>query len=182
VKNTLATVQAIMSSTARSSISMDEFQQSFTSRITSLAKTHSLLADNQRQAVSFKELLHAELEPYDDGSGKRIILDGPSIMLPSELAVPMGMAIHELTTNAAKHGALAEMGSSVVVHWKIIHGDSGRKLFWEWREHDGPPVKPPTREGFGSRLLNRVLTVQTGAEVTINYQPEGLHVVAILPL
>jgi two-component sensor histidine kinase len=144
-----------------------------------LARTHSLLTDARWQAVSFEELLRAELEPYDDGTGKRIVLDGPSIELPSDLAVPIGMAVHELTTNAAKHGALGELGGRIEVRWSLTNADD---LRWVWNEHDGPPVELPTREGFGSRLLNRVLTVQTGADVNIAYDPDGLRVTVTIPL
>jgi two-component sensor histidine kinase len=182
VKNTLATVQAIMGSTARSSATIEEFRHAFGARINSLARTHTLIAQEDRQAVDFHDLLWAELEPYDDGSGQRIVLDGPRVVLPSELAIPIGMAVHELTTNAAKHGALAEMGSSVEVRWKVSSESEQRALLWEWNEHDGPPVELPTREGFGSRLLNRVLTVQTGADVKIDYQRDGLCVRASVPL
>jgi PAS domain S-box-containing protein len=182
VKNTLATVQAIMGSTARSSVSMEEFQRAFAARIASLANTHSLLAEDRWQVVGFRELLEAELAPYDDGTGKRIVLDGPPVVLSSELAVPIGMAVHELTTNAAKHGALAEIGSSVVVRWSLLQEQGARKLRWEWREHDGAPVELPTREGFGSRLLRRVLTAQIGADVDIEFARDGIRVLVLVPI
>ena len=181
VKNTLTTVQAIMGSTARVAQTMEQFQQAFTARIASLARTHSLLTDAKWQSVPFRDLLRAELEPYDDGSEKRIILSGPPVELPSELAVPIGMAVHELTTNAAKHGSLAEFGGRVEVRWTVIN-ETARHLRWVWNEHDGPPVELPTREGFGSRLLNRVLTVQTGADVKVDYDADGLRVTVAVPL
>lgn len=181
VKNTLTTVQAIMGSTARSAPSASEFQHAFASRIRSLARTHSLLTEAHWQTVSFGELLRAELDPYDDGSARRIILCGSQIELPSELAVPIGMAVHELTTNAAKHGSLAEYGGRIEVRWEVCDGLT-RQLRWVWNEHDGPPVQLPTREGFGSRLLKRVLTVQTGADVHIDYDPDGLRVTVEVPL
>jgi len=107
---------------------------------------------------------------------------GPAVVLPSDVAVPLGMAVHELTTNAAKYGALSELGSSIHVRWELIDGGGAEKLRWEWTEHDGPRVEAPTREGFGSRLLRRVLTTQTGADVDVNFAPEGLRVTAIVPL
>jgi PAS domain S-box-containing protein len=182
VKNTLATVQAIMGSTARMALSIEEFQQSFQARIASLAKTHALLANDEWQTVSFRDLIAAELDPYDDGSGKRIVLDGPNVTLPSELAVPIGMAVHELTTNAAKYGALAEFGTSVHVKWRVEGLGDSEALLWQWKEHDGPPVATPTREGFGSRLLRRVLTAQTGADVDLDFAPDGLRVAVRVPL
>jgi PAS domain S-box-containing protein len=182
VKNTLATVQAIMGSTARAALSVEEFQLSFQARIASLAKTHSLLANDEWQTVSFDHLLAGELEPFDDGSGRRIRLEGPRVVLPSDIAVPLGMAVHELTTNAAKYGALSELGSSVHVRWDVVGADNERKLWWEWKELGGPKVEVPTREGFGSRLLRRVLNMQIGAEVDIDFAPDGLQVTVTVPL
>ncbi|MCJ2117053.1 PAS domain-containing protein [Methylobacterium sp. J-001] len=182
VKNTLATVQAIMSSTARSSVTTREFQHAFGGRIASLAKTHTLLTEDRFQSVPFRDLLWAELEPYDDGGQIRIRLEGPDVVLTSELAVPVGMAVHELTTNAAKHGALAEFGGRIEVTWSLAETEAGHRLTWIWNEHDGPPVALPTREGFGSRLLKRVLSTQAHAEVDIDYDPDGLRVTVNLPL
>jgi PAS domain S-box-containing protein len=182
VKNTLATVQAIMSSTIRASTSLDEFQQAFIGRVASLAKTHSLLADDQWQTVLFRDLLCVELDPYDDDSARRVRLTGPPVELPSSLAVPIGMAVHELTTNAVKYGALAELGGSVEVTWSIADGDAGRRLLWTWIERNGPPVQPPQHQGFGSRLLQRVLTSQIHAEVEVKFEAEGLRVHVEVPL
>lgn len=106
VKNTLTTVQAVMSATMR------EFQKAFAGRFASLAQTDALLTEDRSQAVIFLDLLRAELQPYENGSQKRITLQGPPTVLPSALAVPIGMAVHELTTNAAKYGALARMAGS----------------------------------------------------------------------
>ena len=181
VKNTLTTVQAIMGSTARAAETTEDFQRAFTARIASLARTHSLLTEAKWQSVAFGDLLRTELEPYDDGSEHRITLAGPPVELSSELAVPIGMAVHELTTNAAKHGALGELGGRVEVRWSVEKEDVCR-LCWVWNEHDGPPVELPTHEGFGSRLLKRVLAVQTGADVKIDYDPDGLRVTVSLPL
>lgn len=182
VRNTLATVQAVAGSTIRSARSMEEFKESFLGRINALSKTHSLLTDDYWQAASLRELLAFQLQPYKDGSARQVRLDGPAIELPSELAVPVSMAIHELTTNAAKYGSLSVEGGHLVVSWTIGEGEGGRVLHLEWRERNGPPVTPPSREGFGSRLIERVLTTQASATVTIDYPPEGLCFRADIPL
>lgn len=182
VKNTLATVQAIMGSTARSSSSMEQFQQAFIGRIASLGKTHSLLTEERWQTVSLHELVCLELEPYDDATGKRIQIRGQYVELAPDLAVPIGMAIHEMTTNAVKYGALSEFGGVITVTWHLRTEDGQRKLHLEWIERHGPPVEPPTRQGFGSRLLERVLTTQIHADVTTDYRPEGLHIQVTMPL
>jgi two-component sensor histidine kinase len=182
VRNTLATVQAIMSSTAHASSSIDEFKQAFMGRIACLSKTHALLTDDRDQAVSFRDLLASELDAFDDGSARRIRLTGPQIELPSRLAVPLGMAVHELTTNAAKYGALSEFGGAVEVRWSRMVAADGEKLDCTWRERNGPAVQEPKRRGFGSRLLHHVLEAQTRAEVTIDYRPDGLRCRLVVPL
>ena len=178
VKNTLATVQAVMNATLRSSQGLDAFRDAFTNRIASLAKTHSLITDDRAQAVPFGGLLWAELQAYDEPGRDRILLDGPEVLLPSETAVPVGMALHELATNAVKHGALNDPHGRVAVTWTV----EGGSLAVTWNEHDGPPVPLPTSEGFGSRLLKRILTAQIGADVDIDFDPDGLRVSLNIPL
>jgi PAS domain S-box-containing protein len=175
VKNTLATVQAIVSATARSAETIEDFYQGFVGRIVSLAHTHNLLTDDDWQTASLRQLLESELGPYDDASGRRVALDGPAVELPSDAAVPIGMAIHELTTNAAKHGALSAPDGRVEVRWSAPERDGGAVLAFAWTEEGGPPVGEPTRQGFGSRLLRRVLATQLGATVTIDFDPAGLR-------
>jgi PAS domain S-box-containing protein len=180
VKNTLATVQAVLNATTRSSLSVAEFSRALTGRITSLARTHALITEDTRQAASFEGLLRAELDPYDERG--RMTLDGPRVILPSELAVPVGMALHELTTNALRHGSLADPNGRLDVTWWVEDGAGGHALRWDWAEHDGPPAAHPTREGFGHRLLNKVLATQTGAEVDVDFAPDGLRVSVRMPL
>jgi PAS domain S-box-containing protein len=180
VRNTLATVQAIASASARSADTIETFNQSFAGRIDALSKTHSLLTDDNRQVVPLRELLAFQLGPYG-GTGTQITLSGPTIELPSNLAVPISMAIHELTTNAAKHGSLSVEGGELEVTWEIRREDGARTLRFTWRERNGPRVEPPTRHGFGSRLLERVLATQVHAELDVRYDPEGLRFVADIP-
>jgi len=180
VKNTLATVQAVLNATMRSSASMVEFSQAFGGRIVSLARTHALITEDEGQAASFEGLLRSELESYDEGG--RIALDGPHLMLPSELAVPVGMALHELTTNALRHGALAHPDGRIAVSWAVEDGPVGRSLAWTWREHGGPLAPPPLREGFGMRLLNKILTAQTSAQVDVGSDEGGLRFDVRIPL
>ena len=112
VKNTLAMVQAITGSTARAVDNIEDFKTALFGRIQSLAKTHLLLADDEH-AVKFDHILHSELDAFDDGSHERIVLSGPDVALTSHLAVSLGMAIHELTANAAKFGAPSIYGGKV---------------------------------------------------------------------
>ncbi|MCJ2033009.1 HWE histidine kinase domain-containing protein [Methylobacterium sp. J-068] len=180
VKNTLATVQAVLNATMRSAVSLPEFGRAFTGRIVSLARTHALITEDQAQVASFESLLRAELDPYSENS--RITLRGPDLRLPSELAVPVGMALHELTTNALRHGALADPNGRVTVTWAVEDRSDDKWLAWVWKEHDGPPPSLPTREGFGMRLINRILAAQTGAEVDVAADPDGLRISIGLPV
>jgi two-component sensor histidine kinase len=186
VKNTLATVQAIVGSTARNATSVASFYEAFVGRIVSLAHTHALLTGATWQVASLRDLLANELKPYADDDpdirDARVTLNGPAVELSSEIAVPIGMAIHELTTNAAKYGALSTGTGRVAVSWEIEPDGAYGTLRFEWRESGGPPVTPPNRQGFGSRLLERVFTTQVRAVVEIEYPPEGFRLTMRAPL
>jgi two-component sensor histidine kinase len=181
VKNTLATVQAVVGSTARSAGS-EEFYRAFTGRIVSLANTHTLLTEAFWQTASLRELLEKELGPYMDDAGERVLLDGPTVDLPSQIAVPLGMAVHELTTNAAKFGALSTVSGRVRIAWNVERGAEGRVLHLDWVEMGGPEVRPPQRRGFGSQLIERVLKVQLEAQVQADFAPAGLRLRLAAPL
>jgi len=181
VKNTLATVQAIMGSTARSCDTIEDFKTALIGRIGSLAKTHVLLSEEGRVAT-FADILHSELDAFDDGSGERIKLSGPSVDLPSRLAVSLGMAVHELATNAAKYGALSVYGGKVTVAWTVVIDAERHTLNIDWVESGGPPVTEPVRQGFGARLLNFVLPGQIQAKTTIEYRPDGVRVHCMVPI
>ncbi|WP_227383247.1 PAS domain-containing protein [Microvirga rosea] len=183
VKNTLATVQAIVGSTARTASNIEEFYQGFVGRIVSLARTHNILTEDYWQKAPLEELIQTELGPYDDETRKRITIQGPSVELPSEAAVPIGMAVHELTTNAAKHGALSTFGGKVEVTWSVEEKEKGKRvLLFNWVEQGGPRVTEPTRQGFGTRLLQRVLTTQLNADVNMDYSESGLRFHMVMPI
>lgn len=182
VKNTLATVQALLGASARSATSVDAFYASFSARVVSLAKTHNLLTEDYWQQAPLRDMLMNELGPYNDSEGSRIVLDGPRVDLVGDLAVPTGMAIHELTTNAAKHGALSIPEGRIRVNWRVQQADEGQVLLLDWTERDGPPTEAPTRKGFGSTLLQRVLTVQCQAKIEFDFQTAGLHFTMRAPL
>jgi two-component sensor histidine kinase len=175
VKNTLATVQALVGATRRSTGSFDAFYRSFSNRITSLAKTHTLLTEDYWQTAPLREIALSELKPFAESRQPRFMLIGPPVELSADLAVPVGMALHELTTNAICHGALSVPGGHVEVRWSVDEGEGVRKLHLEWRERGGPPVGEPQHQGFGTTLLQRVLPMQCKAEVEVQYDPEGLR-------
>jgi two-component sensor histidine kinase len=133
--------------------------------------------------VPFDAMLHSELDPFDDASGKRVVMNGPAVEISARHAVPIGIALHELTTNSAKYGALSTLGGRVDADWRIL-AETGeqRHLEFDWTESDGPNVKKPDREGFGSQLLTTVLPRQINAETEVRWLPEGLHVRIRIPL
>jgi PAS domain S-box-containing protein len=182
VRNTLAMVQGVMTTTAKSSANIEEFQEAFAGRIASLAKTHAVLTEQLQQSISFQQLLTQELGPHAGDQGLRIRLSGPAVHLPSQIAVPLGMAVHELTTNAVRHGALARQEGRLEVGWSMIEKDGEPALLCEWNEFAGTPVTPRCRDGFGSMLLERVLPQQIRAEVKVDFAPEGIRLRMAVPL
>jgi two-component sensor histidine kinase len=174
IRNTLALVQSLLGSTARSSRSIDEFYAAFSARIASLAKTQTLLTENYWQTACLREMLEQELRPVIKGRHDRAVLHGGPVDLSADLAVPLGMALHELTSNAARHGALSVPEGGVEVAWRVRRVNGARKLHLRWAERGGPTIQEPKHRGFGSTLLERVLPMQTNADVQITYKPQGL--------
>jgi PAS domain S-box-containing protein len=182
VRNTLAIAQAIVGSTAKTSDTIEGFKDSLIGRISALARTHLLMSDGTRKSVPFDLMLHSELDPFDDDTGERIVMKGPAVEISTRHAVPLGMVLHELTTNSAKYGALSTLGGRLDVTWRLSIEADRRKLEFEWVESGGPPVLAPAREGFGTQLLNTVLPRQANAETSLDFRPDGVRVRVTLPL
>ena len=164
-----------MGATGRSTGSFDAFYRSFSKRITSLARTHSLLTEDYWQTAPLREIALNELKPFAESRQPRFMLLGPSVELAADLAVPVGMALHELTANAVRYGALSVPEGYVELRWHVGELDGVRKLHLQWTEIGGPPVTEPKHDGFGSTLLQRVLPMQCNAEVKISYDRLGLR-------
>ncbi|WP_258045526.1 sensor histidine kinase [Mesorhizobium sp. NBSH29] len=175
VKNNLATVQSIVNFTLRTSDTMDAFNTGITHRIGALARCHSLLTNNVGQLSALHAIILNELAPYDDG--RRVELVGPETAVSDDVAMALAMAIHELTTNAAKYGSLSAVNGSLQITWNVTKDEDGsRHLTLRWRERGGPPVRQPTRRGFGSILLGRMLGHQLKGSVQIDYPIDGVEV------
>jgi PAS domain S-box-containing protein len=179
VKNTLANVQAIMGATARSAHTIEDFMEALIGRIGSLARTHLLLAEDGK-AVGFEDILGTELDPFDDRT--RIVLIGPPVALPTPIAVSLGMAVHEMVTNAARFGALSVHDGKVEVTWRVTIEATRRTLEFDWVESGGPKVTGPERKGFGTRLMELVLPGQIQAKSRIEYAAEGIRAHYTVPL
>jgi len=174
VKNTLATVQTMAKLTGRSAPDHETYKGSLEARILALSKTHNLLTEAAWETVSLRDIFRTELEPYDDGSGRRIVLDGPPVPLAPRVAVALGMAAHELTTNAAKHGSLSVPEGRVLVRWEVTATGNGNRLHLTWKETGGPAVTQPSRTGFGSRLLQQGIARDLNGETHLDFAVEGL--------
>lgn len=182
VKNTLATVQAMVGATMRSSASFETFKEKFGRRIAALAKTHTLITDHPDQAASLKDLLRGEIEVFGYDPA-RMTLRGPEVLLPSRMVVPFGMTIHELATNAAKYGALSVPEGALAITWKLEVDADGTTLFFDWTESGVSLVQASRNaDGFGSLLLKKILRQQIGAELAMTYNPDGLRVLGTIPI
>lgn len=170
VKNTLSVVQAIAHQTFRGVAG--DARAAFEGRLLALARSHDLLTHSNWRSVSIKELAFASVQNTAGGDG-RISIVGPEIVLSAREAVALGMAFHELTTNALKYGALSNDSGSIELSWQLDPG-TPRKLKVVWRESGGPPVKPPGRSGFGSVLLEKILASDLNANIELDFRPTGL--------
>ncbi|MGO4637759.1 sensor histidine kinase [Mesorhizobium sp. 2RAF45] len=182
VKNTLANVRAMMGATAKSSGSVDDFVRDFSARIVSLADTHSMLTDDYWQMASLHKLLESELRHYDTTDKSRVVLEGPNVALVADIAIPIGMAFHELASNSSKYGALSRPTGRLEVRWSVSNSEGERMLNLDWLEKGGPKVEQPRRRGFGTTLLEKVVAVQCQAKVELNYHPDGLRFAMALTL
>jgi PAS domain S-box-containing protein len=177
VKNTLATVQSIASQTLRHMPSPDDFESSFTSRLVALSRAHDLLTAENWEGAPLRSVLAHELAPHGSAA-ERIELDGPQVELGPRTALSLAMAFHELATNAAKYGALSAEGGRLSVFWSQENG----RLLLTWAETGGPAVEPPSRRGFGSRLIERSITHELRGELDVDYAPQGLRCRLTVPL
>lgn len=172
VKNTLATVQSIAAQTFRSTPDPEVFRQKFSERLGALARTHDMLTKGNWRGVSLRGLIEAELAHVP--APERIHVVGTDVVLPPEMAVPIGLILHELTTNAIKYGALSANEGRLDVGWIRSRTEAAPfGLTLTWTERDGPTVSQPTRTGFGSRLVSQLS--RSLGEAESEYRPEGLR-------
>ena len=183
VKNTLASIQAIAVQTLARAPSLDVFQESFLARLQALSHTHNLLAVDAWQGVSLAAIVMSELAPYEDADHPaRVQLHGEDRQLTPKIALAMSMALHELTTNALKYGALSLSTGRIEVSWKTVDSDAQPWLHLCWQELDGPVVQAPTSRGFGTRLIATGLAYELDGKVALDFAPAGVRCLIELPL
>ena len=169
VKNSLAVVQSIAEQTLRLGEVPEEVRQGLSGRLSALATAHNVVTKEKWAPASMSEIIRDVLRPFcTDG---RCAVEGPDVPLSPTTAATLGLAVHELATNAAKYGALKNEDGQVSIRWSF--NDDG--LTWEWRETGGPLVQKPQRRGFGTKMIERALARQLGGTVTMEFLPEGLR-------
>ncbi|WP_302480041.1 PAS domain S-box protein [Sphingomonas bacterium] len=173
VKNTLATVSAVVNQTLRNAASLEEASAVVGGRIASLATAHELLLRDEVEGATVADIVAGVLRPFDGGDGNLYTARGPDIRLSPAVTLALSMALHELATNAAKYGALSTTGT-VAIRWDLIGQNEMRRFSFSWIEQGGPPVTPPTRTGFGSRMIERVMAQHIRGSASIDYRPEGV--------
>jgi PAS domain S-box-containing protein len=182
-KNLLAVVMAI----ARHTVAYrpEDFLQRFQARIHSLATGYDLLINNAWKGVDLRQLIDLHLAHFKDLAGKRIFATGPDVRINASAVQPVGMALHELATNASKYGALSTSSGRVEITWGIEKspGDAQAKdqFHLSWIESGGPPVLKPTRKGFGTAVVQKMIEMSLSAEVKIKYDRKGLSWIVVCP-
>ncbi|XYD11548.1 HWE histidine kinase domain-containing protein [Methylobacterium sp. NMS12] len=184
VKNTLATVQSIAAQTFRGQTDQTA-RAVFDARMAALSNAHNVLVEDNWESASLRSVVERALAPHllAEVDAGRFRLQGPDARLHPKVAVTLAMALHELMTNAAKYGALSTPEGQVAVTWSLHDRDDDRQqldLFWE--ERGGPTVAPPTRKGFGSRLIERQLPLEFDGSAAITYAPTGVTCQMRIPL
>ncbi|HWG06644.1 MAG TPA: PAS domain S-box protein [Beijerinckiaceae bacterium] len=173
-KNLLAVIQAMARQTAMGGGTAEDYEQRFTARLQALARSYDLLVTENWHGASAGELVRMQLSHYSDLIPTRIEIGGPYVMLKPEAAENIGLALHELSTNAAKYGALSNDGGRVAVHWWLGEQDGLRRFYIEWREIGGPPVSAPQREGFGQKVMKRIAAHALEGNVSLDFAPTGV--------
>jgi PAS domain S-box-containing protein len=179
VKNTLATVQAIANQSLVRAKSPPDFVSSFTGRLQALAKAHTLLTRSKMQGADVMELVSEQVligAPNDD----RISYSGPLLMLDAQAAMHLALVLHELATNARKHGALSVPTGRLAVTWQV-RTNGGCSLLLSWKESNGPKVSAPSAHGFGRTLIEQTVRAH-GGEASVDYRTDGLTCEIKLPL
>jgi PAS domain S-box-containing protein len=180
VKNTLTTVQSLANQTARHAADLQEFLPTFTGRLLALARGHDLLTKRNWQDTPFEKLVHDIVAPM---SGGRVLTSGPHVELDARMALSITMVLNELLTNAAKYGALSVPNGSVSLTWRISAGERSQAVLdCEWHERGGPPVTPPKRRGFGTRLMERCVEHDLAGEFDLVFEPEGTRCRMVFPI
>jgi PAS domain S-box-containing protein len=183
VKNTLATVQSLAKQTARATTSAGTFRERFEGRLVALSKAHDQLTVRNWQDAVLRDILNAAIAPYLIGGQDQVVLRGEDIMLRPRAALTLAMVFHELTTNAAKYGALSVAAGKIGVTWAVRSAAAKKPvLSIEWHEEGGPTVVKPARRSFGSRFIEGSIASELQGKARILFEPPVVRCTIELPL
>ena len=183
VKNTLATVQSIVWQALRRGSDPTVIRESIESRLFALSRSHDLLSRENWEGAGLLDLVNEAMAPFGvaNGRAERFVITGKNIRLPPNVTLALGIAFHELATNAVKYGAFSNEAGSILLAWTIEPSPEGDRLILHWQEKDGPPVTPPTRKGFGSRVIERGLPHELEGTVNLDYRVDGVFCTINIP-
>lgn len=179
-KNQLATVQAIARQTFHDKTNQGALQV-FSKRLEAISTANRLLKQSEWQNISLHALIRNTVATFVGDDATRISASGPDISVNGTVSTALAMAVHELCTNAVKYGALSTDDGTVTIEWQIVEDGPDRVFKLVWTERGGPPVSAPQHRGFGSKVIHHALAAQTGGQVNIDYDPEGLTCTLIAP-
>jgi PAS domain S-box-containing protein len=183
VKNTLATVQSLATQTARGTGSPEGFRQAFEGRLIALSQAHDQLTRRHWKSADLLDIVKAATAPYLARAHDHIVIEGDRVTVSPRAGLTLALAFHELTTNAAKYGALSLPSGRIEVGWRIVRGQSRPPVLWiEWREEGGPPVTTPTRRGFGSRFIEGSVAGELQGIAQLHFDATGLRCTMEIPL
>ena len=171
-KNLLSVVMAVAYKTVATS--PQEFMARFSNRVQALAVNHDLLVKNQWQRIGVADLVKGQLAHVGDVMDNRVLIEGPQFLFSAKAAQAVGMALHELSTNAIKHGALSGEVGRIEVRWQIEDAGSGDHFQMSWTERGGPPFVPPKRRGFGTTVITRMVEMSLGGKAEVDFAESGL--------
>ena len=179
VKNTLANVLSILSLSRRKAHDLDSFVATFDGRVRALSATHNLLMHTSWGPASIVEVIQTEMAPYFESDRRKIVLDGPDAVVAPNDALSLGLLVHELVTNAAKYGALSTAAGTLSLTWSI---PNAQQILFDWRELGGPVPAQDRHRGFGSDLIEKVISRELRSDIKLEFPPSGAHCTFAVPI
>ena len=181
-KNLLAVVQSIARQVARRTKNFEDFDAAFAARIRALANVHDLLVTRNWQGADIREVISSQLAPFGQPDDDRITIEGPELILRPKAVEQIGLALHELATNATKYGALSSPQGSVSIRWTIVQSkDGSTQMRIDWQERGGPPVAPPQQNGFGHMVITHLAPRALEGYANLDYAIDGLRWTLVAP-
>ena len=175
VRNTLGLVQALASQTVAEDPAARAYRDAFVGRLGALARAEGLVFEDHTQRIDLAQLAPRALEPFTAERPEAVSIEGEPLRLPARMGRILGLVLHELATNAARHGALSVPEGRVRLRWGVEEAGEGPRVRLTWSEEGGPAVAPPKRRGFGTRLLETLAGYELEGRAALDYLPEGLR-------